>query len=76
MGLMRIAGWSDPQRGLSAGLITSGKPGIDKEADRFPALMKVIATQLPDVPESEQPFVRRAHARDHEAASIGGVPGV
>ena len=76
MGLMRIAGWSDPQRGLSAGLITSGKPGLDKDADRFPALMKVIATQLPDVPESERPFVRCAHARDHQAASIGGVPGV
>jgi CubicO group peptidase (beta-lactamase class C family) len=45
LGLVNIAVWADPQRGLSAGLISSGKPGRDPEARRHGALMNTIAAE-------------------------------
>jgi CubicO group peptidase (beta-lactamase class C family) len=48
-GLSNIAVWADPQRGLAAGLISSGKPGAHREAKRYPALMDTIAAELPRV---------------------------
>jgi CubicO group peptidase (beta-lactamase class C family) len=47
LGLANIAVWADPQRRLSAGLISSGKPGRDPEAKRYTALMDTIAAELP-----------------------------
>ena len=47
LGLVNIAIWADPQRGLSAGLISSGKPGRDPEARRHTALMDAIAAEIP-----------------------------
>jgi len=41
-GLVNIAVWTDPERGLSAGLISSGKPGRHREANRYPALLDRI----------------------------------
>ena len=58
MGLITVAGWTDPQRGLSAGLVTSGKPGAHSESGRYPALMNLIARAVPDVPANRRPFVR------------------
>ena len=46
-GLTNIAVWADPARGLSAGLISSGKPGNHREANRYPALLDLIAAELP-----------------------------
>ena len=63
MGLITVAGWADPQRGLAAALVTSGKPGMHKEADRYPALMNLIAATIPDIPERERPFVRNVSLR-------------
>jgi CubicO group peptidase (beta-lactamase class C family) len=45
LGLVNIAVWADPERGLSAGLISSGKPGRDPEARRHGALMNTIAAE-------------------------------
>ncbi|MHB8695006.1 MAG: serine hydrolase domain-containing protein [Solirubrobacteraceae bacterium] len=56
LGLINIVGWADPQRGISCGLITSGKAIIYPEVARFWGLMNAIATQIPDVPVSERPF--------------------
>src|ERR1700757_4336641 len=39
LGLTNIAIWADPERGLAAGLISSGKPGRHREANRYPALL-------------------------------------
>ena len=35
--------------GLSAGLISSGKPGPHREANRYPALLDRIAAEIPRV---------------------------
>jgi CubicO group peptidase (beta-lactamase class C family) len=47
LGLVNVAIWADPERGLSAGLISSGKPGRDPEARRHTALMDTIAAEIP-----------------------------
>lgn len=49
LGLVNVAIWADPQRGLAAGLISSGKPGRDPEAGRYTALMDTIAAAIPRV---------------------------
>ena len=46
-GLVNIAIWADPERGLAAGLISSGKPGRDPEGRRYTALMDTIAAEMP-----------------------------
>jgi CubicO group peptidase (beta-lactamase class C family) len=46
-GLTNIAVWADPERGLAAGLISSGKPGRHREANRYPALLDRIAAEVP-----------------------------
>jgi CubicO group peptidase (beta-lactamase class C family) len=47
LGLVNIAVWADPERALSAGLISSGKPGRDPEAGRHGALMNTITEAIP-----------------------------
>ncbi|MEZ0364970.1 lipase LipE [Mycobacterium sp. pUA109] len=47
LGLVNVAVWADPERGLAAGLISSGKPGRDPEAKRYTALMDTIAAEIP-----------------------------
>jgi CubicO group peptidase (beta-lactamase class C family) len=47
LGLVNIAVWADSQRGLSAGLISSGKPGRDPQARRHTALMNSIPAEIP-----------------------------
>ncbi|MGA5466069.1 lipase LipE [Mycobacterium sp. NPDC050041] len=47
LGLTNVAVWADPERGLAAGLISSGKPGQHREADRYTALMDRIAEDIP-----------------------------
>jgi CubicO group peptidase (beta-lactamase class C family) len=49
LGLVNVAVWADPERGLAAGLISSGKPGRDPEAGRYTALMDRIAAEIPRV---------------------------
>jgi CubicO group peptidase (beta-lactamase class C family) len=56
LGLINIMGWADPERGISGGLITSGKAIIYPEVPRFYGLMQQIASTIPKVPESERPF--------------------
>jgi CubicO group peptidase (beta-lactamase class C family) len=47
LGLVNVAIWADPERGLAAGLISSGKPGRDPEVKRYTALMDRIAAEIP-----------------------------
>lgn len=49
LGLANIAIWADPARGLSGGVISSGKPGKDPELKRYTALMNTIADSIPRV---------------------------
>jgi CubicO group peptidase (beta-lactamase class C family) len=47
LGLVNIAVWADPERNLSAGLISSGKPGRDSEAKRYGRLLDTITAVIP-----------------------------
>lgn len=49
-GLVDIAVWADPQRGLAAGVVSSGKPGRHREANRYPALLDAINAEIPRRP--------------------------
>jgi CubicO group peptidase (beta-lactamase class C family) len=46
-GLVNIAVWADPQRALAAGLISSGKPGSHREANRYTAVLDRITAEIP-----------------------------
>jgi len=48
-GLTNIAIWADPERGLAAGLISSGKPGPHREANRYSALLDRITAEIPRI---------------------------
>jgi hypothetical protein len=52
LGLINIMGWADPERGISCGLITSGKALLYPEVPRFYWVMQTIASTMPKVPES------------------------
>jgi CubicO group peptidase (beta-lactamase class C family) len=54
LGLINIMGWADPERGISGGLITSGKAIVYPELPRFYGLMQRIASEIPKVPASER----------------------
>jgi CubicO group peptidase (beta-lactamase class C family) len=49
LGLINIMGWADPERGLSAALITSGKPMLYPELPRFFGVMQTITGQVPKI---------------------------
>ena len=46
-GLVDIAVWADPARKLSAAVVSSGKPGAQREASRYPAVLDRIAAEIP-----------------------------
>ena len=46
-GLTNIAIWADPERRLSVGLVSSGKPGGHPEAGRYTALLDRINAEVP-----------------------------
>ncbi|HEU4361158.1 MAG TPA: lipase LipE [Mycobacterium sp.] len=48
-GLVNVAVWTDPERGLAAGVISSGKPGRDPAAKRYTALLDTITAVIPRV---------------------------
>ena len=56
LGLINIMGWADPERGISGGLITSGKAIVYPELPLFYRVMQTIASKIPKIPESERPF--------------------
>ena len=56
LGLINIMGWADPERGISGGLITSGKAIVYPELLRFYRVMQTIASKIPKIPESERLF--------------------
>lgn len=49
LGFINVAGWADPERGLSAGLITSGKAILYPELLRYYGVMQRIASTIPKV---------------------------
>ncbi len=58
-GLTDIAVWADPERKLSAAVISSGKPSGHREAKRYPALLDAITAELPTASRRKRPSIRR-----------------
>jgi CubicO group peptidase (beta-lactamase class C family) len=56
LGLINIMGWADPERGISGGLVTSGKALLYPEVHRFYGVMQRIASEVPKVPEDVRYF--------------------
>jgi CubicO group peptidase (beta-lactamase class C family) len=52
LGLINIMGYADPERGISVGLVNTGKAIVYPELTRFYGLMQRIASEVPKV---EQP---------------------
>jgi CubicO group peptidase (beta-lactamase class C family) len=50
LGFTNILGWADPERGLSCGLITSGKPVLYPELPQFIGVMRRIGIEAPKKP--------------------------
>jgi CubicO group peptidase (beta-lactamase class C family) len=57
LGLINIMGWADPERGVSAGLVTSGKAIVYPEVARFYGVMQTIASEVPKLPRAKWSFV-------------------
>ena len=53
LGFTNILGWADPERALSAAVITSGKPIVYPEMPRFYNLMARITSESPKVAADE-----------------------
>jgi CubicO group peptidase (beta-lactamase class C family) len=54
LGFINIIGWADPERGISGGLINSGKAILYPELPRFFGLMQLIAREIPKVPPQQR----------------------
>ncbi len=46
-GLTNVAMWADPERRLSVGVVSSGKPGRHPEAQRYTQLLDRISAEIP-----------------------------
>ena len=56
LGYTNMLGWADPERGLSVGLLTSGKPILYPELPEFWNLARRIGSETPKAPESALAF--------------------
>ncbi len=56
LGLINIMGWADPERGISAALITSGKALVYPEVLRFYAVTQRISSAVPKLAISDRMF--------------------
>ncbi|HEX6116827.1 MAG TPA: serine hydrolase domain-containing protein [Solirubrobacterales bacterium] len=56
LGLINIMGWADPERGVSVGLITSGKAIVYPELRRFLGVMGRIASRVPKLDPDDRAF--------------------
>lgn len=54
LGFTNILGWADPERAISAAVLTNGKPILYPELPRFLMLSQRITSESPKVPESER----------------------
>ncbi len=56
LGFTNILGWADPERGISAGLITSGKPVLYPELPSLWGVTRRIGSEAPKTTESALAF--------------------
>lgn len=78
LGLTNIVGWADPQRHLSAAIMTSGKPVLYPEMHRGLALLYTIAASCPkdhSVPPRPREEPKPVQATEGRKASRKKAPG-
>jgi CubicO group peptidase (beta-lactamase class C family) len=68
LGFTNVAGWADPERGLSGAVITSGKPMFYPELPLMWAVMRRIGIEAPKVPEQVSAFTPTTGPFRHRAA--------
>lgn len=51
MGMVNIAGYADPERDISVGILNNGKPGITMGMVKFYKIMQTIADTIPKEPK-------------------------
>lgn len=56
LGLLNIMGWADPERGVSVGLVNSGKALIYPDVYRFLGVMQTVASEVPKLDPDDRPF--------------------
>jgi CubicO group peptidase (beta-lactamase class C family) len=56
LGFTNMMGWADPERAISVGVITSGKPALYPEMHRFYGLLTRITKESPKAPAGERAF--------------------
>ena len=56
LGLINIMGWTDPERAVSVGLITSGKAVVYPELHRFLGVMSRISSEVPKAEPGDRAF--------------------
>ena len=64
LGYTNVLGWADPERGISAALLTSGKPLLYAELFDVWNLTRKIGAECPKVPRSELAFAPVAAATE------------
>ncbi len=64
LGYTNVLGWADPERGISAALMTSGKPLLYAEIYDLWNLVRKIGVECPKVPASELAFAPVAAASE------------
>lgn len=64
LGYTNVLGWADPERGISAALMTSGKPLLYAEIYDLWNLTRKIGAECPKVPASELAFAPVAAASE------------
>ncbi len=56
LGLINIMGWADPERGISVGMVNSGKALVYPEVHRFLGVMSRISSEVPKVDPGDRAF--------------------
>jgi CubicO group peptidase (beta-lactamase class C family) len=68
LGFTNVMGWADPERGLSAAIITSGKPVLYPELPLIWALLRRIGLEAAKVPDNVLAFEPTIGPSRHRAA--------
>jgi CubicO group peptidase (beta-lactamase class C family) len=68
LGFTNVMGWADPERGLSAAIITSGKPMLYPELPLVWAVLRRIGLEAPKVPDNVLAFEPTTGPSQYRAA--------
>lgn len=69
-GLVDIAVWADPARALSAAIVSSGKPGAHREANRYPRCWTASRPRFRSADSAQLLAVHLLHRQHHQHTLI------